>query len=88
MAVHSHNDYLMCWVFPSSLKGVALDWFYSLLSQSLRNFEEVSNAFFNQYTSRQEFKKNHFLTIKMKPRETFKRYIGYFQNQMAMVYKL
>jgi len=35
----------------------------------------------------QEFKKNsNHLTIKMRPGETLKRYLGYFQNQMALVY--
>jgi len=41
----------MSWVFPSSLKGVAFDWFYSLSSHSLRDFEEVRQAFYNQFTS-------------------------------------
>ena len=57
MAVHSHDDFLMCRVFPSSLKGVALNWFYTFPLRSLRSFEEISNAF-NQYALRQEFKKN------------------------------
>ena len=84
MVVHSHDNRLMCRVFPSSLKGTALDWLYSLLSWSLWNFE-VGNTFFSQYASRQEFKRNNkqLLTIKMKPGETLKRYISYFKNQMA-----
>ena len=45
--VHSQDDYLISRVFLSSLKGFALDWFYSLPSRSLRNFEDVSDAFFN-----------------------------------------
>jgi len=51
ITVHSNDD-LMCRVFPSCLKGVALDWFYSLLSRSLQSFEVVSCALFNQYASR------------------------------------
>jgi len=47
ITVHSNDDLLMCRVFPSCLKGVALDWFYSLSSQSLRSFKVVSCAFFN-----------------------------------------
>jgi len=87
MTVYSHDDLLMYRVFPSSLKGVALDCFYTLPSWSLRSFEEVSDAFFNQYASRQEFKKNsnHLLTVKMKHGETFKRYISNFQSQIALV---
>jgi len=88
MVVYSHDDFLMCCVFPSSLKGVALDLFHSLPPQSLWSFEEVSNAFFNQYASRQELKKNsnHLLTARMQQRETLKRYISHFQSQMAPVY--
>ena len=37
--------------FPSSLKGLTLDWFYSLSSRYLWSFEKVSDAFFNQYAS-------------------------------------
>ena len=78
----------MCWVFPSNLKGVDLGWFYSLSSPSLRSFEEISDAFFNQYASCQEFKKNsnHLLTVKMKYGESLKSCISYFQSQMALVY--
>jgi len=74
MAVRSHDDHLMCRVFPSCFKVMALDWFYPLSSQSLQIFEEVSDAFFNQYASRQEFKKNtnHVLIINMKPGEALK----------------
>ena len=88
VAVHSYDDYLMCRVFSSSVNGLALEWFYSLSSRSLRSFKEISDAFFNQYTLRQEFKKNnnHLLTIKMKSGETFKHYIDYFQNHMVIVY--
>ena len=70
----------MCRVFSSNLKGVALDWFYSLPSRSLQKFEEFSDAFFNQYAFQQEFKKNnnHLLTVKMKQGEALMRYIGYF----------
>ena len=41
MVVYSHNDLLMSQLFPSNLKRVASDWFYSLPSHSLRDFEEV-----------------------------------------------
>ena len=66
MAVHTHDD-LLCRVFPSSIKGITLDWFYSLPSRSLQSFKEVNNTF-NQHASLQEFKKNtnYLLTIKMK----------------------
>jgi len=40
LAIYSHDD-LMSRVFPSCLKGVTFDWFYSLLSHSLWDFEEM-----------------------------------------------
>ena len=69
IAIYSHDDLLTSWVFPSSLKEVTSDWFYSLLSHLFSDFEEVRKAFYNQFASRREFKKsnNHLLTIKMKP---------------------
>jgi len=88
MAVHSHDDLLLCRVFPCSLKGVALDWFYSLLSQPLLNIEKVSDAFFNQYASWIKKNNNHLLTMKMKPGETLKWYICYFQNRITMSLQL
>jgi len=56
-------------MFPSSLKSVAYDWFYSLPRHSLWSFEEVTQVFYHQYVSRRELKKNsnHHFTTKMKP---------------------
>ena len=48
MTVYSHDD-LMSRVFPSSVKGVASYWFYSHPSHSLQDFEEVRQAFYNQF---------------------------------------
>ena len=86
MIVHSHNDAFMCLPFPSSLKGVASDWFYSLLPYSLRNFKGVTEAFHTQYVSHREAKKNnqHLLSVKMRQGDMLKSYISYFQSQLAM----
>ena len=75
-------------VFSSSLKGVAFNWFYSFSRHSPQNFEELRQAFYNQYASRHEFKNNnnHLLTVKMKPTESLKHCVSYFQSQMALVY--
>jgi len=51
MTNYSHND-LIYRVFPFSLKGVTLDWFYSIPSRSLHNFEEISQVFYTRYASR------------------------------------
>ena len=65
---YSCNDPLLYIMFPSSLIGVALDWFHSMLPRSPHNCEEVTKTFLTQYASRQEAKKNRcsgqFLTPK------------------------
>ena len=86
MAVYTHD--LLCRAFPSSLKRAAYHWFYSLSKNSLRSFEDVTDTFYNQFASRREFQKNsnHPLMVKMKPGESLKKYVSYFQSQMALVY--
>ena len=43
------NDYLLCKVFPASLKGPALAWFHKLSLGSINSFGELWNAFVSQY---------------------------------------
>ena len=45
MAVHSRNEALMCKVFPSSLRFVAMRWFDELDEGSISSFEELTRAF-------------------------------------------
>ena len=76
-------------MFPSSLKGLASDWFYSLKSGTLRNFEQVAQAFLSQYSSCQEYRKNnnHLFTIKMTLEEGLKSYLTCFQAERAKVHQ-
>ena len=72
----------------SSIEGVTYHWFYSLPRNSLQNFHDVTDAFYNQFVPRREFQRNinHLFTVKMKSEESLKNYINYFQSQMALVY--
>ena len=45
MSLHTHNDALMCKVFPSSLGSMALRWFNGLRKGSIRNFAELIQEF-------------------------------------------
>ena len=45
MAVHSKNEALMCEVFPSSLRPVAIRWFDGLGAGSIDSFKELTRAF-------------------------------------------
>ena len=45
MSLHTHNDALMCKVFPSSLGPMALRWFNGLQKGSIHSFSELIQEF-------------------------------------------
>ena len=45
MSLHTHNDALMCKVFPSSLGPTALRWFNGLRNGSIHSFAELIQEF-------------------------------------------
>ena len=45
MVVHSRNEALICKVFPSSLRPVAMRWFDGLKEGSISSFKEITRAF-------------------------------------------
>ena len=45
MSLHTHNNVLMCKVFPSSLGPTALRWFNRLRKGLIHNFAELSQEF-------------------------------------------
>ena len=83
----SRNDPAECLTSPSSLKGEAYELFYSLPLRFLHNFLMVTEAFLTQYTSRQEAKysSHHLLSVKIRPGDSLKSYIDFFQSQQTKV---
>ncbi|RVW75679.1 hypothetical protein CK203_055235 [Vitis vinifera] len=49
MTLDIGNDVLLCKVFPASLQGQALSWFYRLPMNNVDNFRDLSEAFVGQY---------------------------------------
>ena len=45
MAIHSKNETLMCKIFPSSLRLVAMRWFDGLGASSINSFKELTRVF-------------------------------------------
>ena len=45
MSLHTHNDALICKLFPSSLGPVALRWFNGLRKGSIHNFSKLIQEF-------------------------------------------
>ena len=51
MSFHTHNDTLMCKVFPSSLGPIALRWFNGLRKGSICSFSELIQEFGVQFVT-------------------------------------
>ena len=49
MTLNAGNDPLLCKVFPTSLQGPALAWFYRLQHNSVNSFSELWTVFISQY---------------------------------------
>ena len=49
MSLHTHNDALMCKVFPSSLGPIALRWFNGLRKGSIHSFSKLIQEFSVQF---------------------------------------
>ena len=49
---HSRNNFILCRVFPSRLKGVPSNWLYSLRPRSIHSFRYLTRLFLAHYSSR------------------------------------
>ena len=59
-------DEILCHSFPTTLKGVAREWFTKLPTSLVDSFEQLSNAFLCHFIGGQRPKRpaNHLLTIR------------------------
>ena len=76
MSLHTHNDALMCKVFPSSLGPTALRWFNGLRKGSIRSFSKLIQEFGVWFVtcSRVLQLVDALLSMKMRARETLHSY--------------
>ncbi|XP_030963454.1 uncharacterized protein LOC115984567 [Quercus lobata] len=76
MVVHSKNETLMCKVFPSSLRPVAIRWFDSLKAGSIDSFKELTQTFGSRFImcSRAPRLLASLLSLSMREGETLKTY--------------
>ena len=74
MAVHSRNEALMCKVFPSSLRPMAMRWFDGLEEGSINSFQELTRAFRARFItcSRASRPLDSSLSMAMREGETLK----------------
>ncbi|XP_030958903.1 uncharacterized protein LOC115980831 [Quercus lobata] len=76
MAAHSRDEALMCKVFPSNLRLVAMRWFDSLKADSINSFKELTQAFGSLFItcSRVPRPLSSLLSLSMRKGETLKTY--------------
>ena len=76
MSLHTHNDALMCKVFPLSFGPTALRWFNGLRKGSIHNFVELIQEFGVQFMTciRAPQPVDALLSMKMGAKETLRSY--------------
>ena len=76
MSLHTHNDALMCKVFPLSLGPIALRWFNGLRKGSIHTFSELIQEFGVRFMTCSLVLQpvGTLLLMKMEARETFCSY--------------
>ena len=76
MAVHFGNEALICKVFPSSLRPVAMQWFDTSEEGSIRSFKESTKAFGARFMMCSMVPKplDSLLSMVMREGETLKTY--------------
>ena len=76
MSLYTHNDTLMCKVFPSSLEPTALRWLNGLRKSSIHSFVELIREFGARFItcSRVPQPVDALLSMKMRIGETLRNY--------------
>ena len=80
MSLYTHNDALMCKVFPSSLGPTALRWFNGLRKGSIHSFSELIQEFGIRFVtcSRVPQPVDALLSMKMRVGETLHSYTSQY----------
>ena len=80
MSLHTHNDALMCKVFPSSLGPMALRWFNGLQKGSIHSFAELIQEFDAWFITCSQVSQpvDALLSMKMRVGETLHSYASWY----------
>ena len=76
-------DEILCRSFPTTLKGVAREWFSKLPTSSVDSFEQLSNAFLHHFIGGQRLKRpvDHLFTIRQGEKKTLRSYVKRFTHE-------
>ncbi|GKV14106.1 hypothetical protein SLEP1_g25023 [Rubroshorea leprosula] len=87
MQAQNASDALMCKMFPSTLRGNALTWYYTLRPNSINAYAELATSFATKFSSRRLIKKTtpELMRITQREGESLKNYMNRFNDAMLEV---
>ncbi|GKV04476.1 hypothetical protein SLEP1_g16631 [Rubroshorea leprosula] len=87
MQAQNASDALMCKIFPSTLRGNARTWYYSLPPRSISSYTEMASAFATKFSSRRLTRKttSELMRVKQKDGESLKNYMSRFNDAVLEV---
>ncbi|GKU98082.1 hypothetical protein SLEP1_g11132 [Rubroshorea leprosula] len=87
MQAQNASDALMCKIFPSTLRGNARTWYYSLPPRLISSYTEMASAFATKFSSRRLIRKTIFELMRVKQRdgESLKNYMSRFNDAVLEV---
>ena len=76
MTIHSKNEALMCKVFLSSLRPIAMRWFNGLKTNSIDSYKQLTQAFGSRFITNGRVPRplSSLLSLSMREGETLKAY--------------
>lgn len=83
IVLHATSDEVACRAFPLTLSGGAQEWFRTLPSHSIMNFESLAKKFASQFMAGIVQKKpvQQLMTIRQGPQESLKSYLLRFNQK-------
>ncbi|GKV27692.1 hypothetical protein SLEP1_g36830 [Rubroshorea leprosula] len=87
MQAQNASDALMCKMFPSTLRGNARTWYYTLRPNSINAYAELATSFATKFSSRRLIKKTtpELMRITQREGESLKNYMNRFNDAMLEV---
>ncbi|XP_059428612.1 uncharacterized protein LOC132162395 [Corylus avellana] len=85
--LHGTPDEISCRAFPSTLAGVAKDWFGRLPASSIDNFKTLGRLFLSQFLATRKRKKNpaKLLSLVQGKEESLKEFMLRFNQEKLMI---
>ncbi|GKV03027.1 hypothetical protein SLEP1_g15392 [Rubroshorea leprosula] len=87
MQAQNASDALMCKIFPSTLRGNARTWYYSLPPRSVSSYTELASAFATKFSSRRLIRKttSELMRVRQRDRESLKNFMSRFNDAVLEV---